>query len=364
MEKWALASTKQAKERGMNTTSWTKRILSNAEKNKKEVLDILDSQLLSWLDSENIEDITAEDIEELFGATMASIQSLNLSKMVTIFKEALLNRSRFINSNITNSKERNLYSITGFSIDSNRNLHSIARGISTAINEYEGLQKLSREIWIDLFEDLTKLPELSMPRSITADVFADWVEGIKYDQIADNHFDNNIENAVKNIEKITYLLPWALHGLIQHVIYQGIAEEDLPKILHSIPSMVQHGVPTIAATIMSSIGIQNRQASSRFGEIWYEQNLGETPNILRIRSWLVNLELGIIDSVVELVPSITKEEILFILSKYERREDSQTLFNLNLIILDESGAKILKEASLEDLMVLELDSKYLILKYD
>jgi hypothetical protein len=86
IEKWALVSTSQFRDRRKDYEFWGDRKKNNAQVAGNKILSILDSQLLAWALEESIEEIDDEIIKKWLGKMLFSVQTLDIPKKIKLFK--------------------------------------------------------------------------------------------------------------------------------------------------------------------------------------------------------------------------------------------------------------------------------------
>jgi succinate dehydrogenase flavin-adding protein (antitoxin of CptAB toxin-antitoxin module) len=113
-------STKQFREGGDDYESWTAVKLKNAKKAQKEILEILDSQLLAWITGETLGEIDDEAITNWINRTLFSTQTVDIPKELNKMKDGLKNRSIAVYKLLDKDEERKSFNKTGLSITGNR----------------------------------------------------------------------------------------------------------------------------------------------------------------------------------------------------------------------------------------------------
>jgi len=287
IEKWALASTPQFRKDWENYGSWGNRKEKNAQVAGNEVLSILDSQLLAWALEESIEEIDDEVIEKWLGKMLFSVQTLDIPEKIKLFKSGLKNRFLAVKRSVPDESERKLFNQTGLSISSNRIVNELAKEVKTKLDSLASVDQLPKEFWINIHEKMKEAPEFSDIRKINVNVLVEWVAGKTYKAIADNFYNGEIEKTVKDVEKITFLLPWGMNALIQH-LKTLVDENNIPNIIKNLSSILFHGVPSIGAVYAINLGVHDREMAIKIAEIYSISH--ESVSYKEFKKWLQELE--------------------------------------------------------------------------
>jgi len=287
IERWALASTPQFRQDWENYGSWGNRKKKNAQAAGNEILSILDSQLLAWALEESIEEINDEIIEKWLGKMLFSIQTIDIPEKIMLFKSGLKNRFLAVKRSVPDESERKLFNRTGLSISSNRIVNELAKEVKTKLDSLANIDQLPKEFWINIHEKMKEISEFSNIKNINVNVLPEWVAGKSYKAIAENFYNGEIEKTVKDVEKITFLLPWGLNALIQHL--KTLADEDnIPNIIKNLSSILFHGVPSIGAVYAINLGVHDREMAIKMAEIYSISH--ESVSYKEFKKWLQELE--------------------------------------------------------------------------
>lgn len=283
VEKWALASTPQFREDWSNYESWGEIKRRNAEQRKREILSVLDSQLLAWALEESVTEIDNETIEGWIGRTLFSIQTLDLAEETRKFKAGLKNRAIAVKQLVPDENERRLYNRTGLSILGNKAINKTAKGLHSKLPSLEQTNRLPREFLLELLEGMKTTPEMSQLARVEGELLADWVAGTDYMELANRYYDGDIERTVKDIENAIFTFPWGCHSLVQH--FRTLVSDDaIPKLIWNLPSLVYHGVPTLAAVYAMNLGVPDRQFAIKLADEYLKEH--ESPTYGEFKEWL------------------------------------------------------------------------------
>jgi len=287
IEKWALVSTPQFRCGDADYKSWGNRKKNNAQAVANEILSILDSQLLSWALEESVDEIDDEIIEKWLGKMLFSVQTLDISEKIKLFKSGLKNRFLAVKSLVPDENERKLFNRTGLSISDNRIVNRLAKEVKTELDSLASVDQLPKEFWINIHEKMKEISVFSDIRKINVNVLPEWVAGKTYKAIADNFYNGEIEKTVKDIEKITFLLPWGLTALIQH-LKTLVDEDNIPNIIRNLSSILFHGVPSIAAVYAINLGVHDKEMAIKMAEIY--SIFHESVIYKEFKQWLQELD--------------------------------------------------------------------------
>jgi replicative superfamily II helicase len=287
IERWALVSTPQFRREGADYKSWGNIKKNNAQVVEKEILSILDSQLLAWALEESIEEIDDEIIEKWLGKMLFSAQTLDIPEKIKLFKSGLKNRFLAVRRSVPNESERKLFNRTGLSISDNRIVNGLAKEVKTELDSLASVDQLPKEFWINIHKKMKEAREFSDIRKIKVNVLVEWVAGKTYKAIADNFYNGKIEKTVKDVEKITFLLPWGLNALIQH-LKTLVDENNIPNIINNLSSIVYHGVPSIGSVYAINLGVHDRETAIKMAEIYSISH--ESVSYKEFKQWLQELD--------------------------------------------------------------------------
>ena len=287
IEKWALVSTPQFRHGGEDYKSWGNRKKNNAQAVGNEILSILDSQLLAWALEESVDEIDDEIIERWLGKMLFSVQTLDIPEKIKLFKSGLKNRFLAVKRLVPDESERKLFNRTGLSISDNRIVNELAKEVKTELASLASVDQLPKGFWINIYEKMKEAHEFSDIRKINVNVLIEWVAGKTYKAIADNFYNGEIEKTVKDVEKITFLLPWGLNALIQH-LKTLVDENNVPNIIKNLSSIVYHGVPSIGSVYAINLGVHNREIAIKMAEIYSVSH--ESFSYKEFKQWLQELD--------------------------------------------------------------------------
>lgn len=358
IDKWALVSTKQFRQNPNSYDTWGPLKTINAERNKTDILSIIDSQLLAYAIEQGIEEFDENEFEQFIGKTLFSIQTLDINNEANKFKTGLKNRFLAIKNIVPDNTKRRLFNRTGLGIKSNELINELIIELKDELLSVDLSQKLPKEIWEKLYEKIVKIPEFS-ELSKKFDVLFGWVEGKNLKELAENHYNNDIENAVKDIERITYLLPWGLHSLIIH-LNAYIEEDDIPLLIKTLPSLILHGVPTVGAVYAIALGVNHKEIAMKLHDLYIKENDVLT-SFVAFKKWINRLSYSDWLSLFN-----EKEGKTTILEECYRRVTSKiTDDNINKTILEfdlSEGTEL--DASKADLIVSKFNDEFWLSTYD
>lgn len=287
LEKWSLASTPQFRKDGGNYESWTATKTRNARRLQREILDIMDSQLLAWVIEESLGEIDDEVVSSWLSKTLFSVQTLDISDEVQKFKESVRNRAIAVVSMLTNESERRLFNRTGLSISSNRMVSEVASNLQSSLATLENVNMIPRDFLLAVHEGIKEIPEIAGIARVNSELLADWVAGSSYKQLADKYYEGNIEKTVRSIEDATFPFPWGCYSLIEH-LKMMIGEDHIPRLVWNLPAFVYHGVPTLAAVYALHLGISDREFAIRLGSAYTKEH--EKLNYSDFKDWIQAIE--------------------------------------------------------------------------
>jgi len=216
-----------------------------------------------------------------------SVQTLDIPEKIKLFKSGLKNRFLAVKRSVPNESERKLFNRTGLSISSNRIVNGLAKEVKTELDSLANVDQLPKEFWINIHEKMKEAHEFSDIRKIKVNVLVEWVAGKTYKAIADNFYNGEIEKTVKDVEKITFLLPWGLNALIQH-LKTLVEDNNIPNIINNLSSIVYHGVPSIGSVYAINLGVHDRETAIKMAEIYSISH--EPVSYKEFKQWLQELD--------------------------------------------------------------------------
>jgi len=357
LEQWALASTSQFRRTGTEYDSWTSRKYLNADTEKQQILTILDSQLLAWALEESVDEVDDDIVGRWISKTLFSVQTLDIPELIAKFRAGLTKRAVAVRQQVPDENKRKLYNRTGLSISSNRKVAEIAQELKPMLADLQTADRLPREFWKGIHRYFCDIPETSNLRKIQADVLADWVEGAGYGQLADDYFNGDIEATVRNLEEAIFSFPWAVHSLIQHINVMPDVEA-VPKLVAYLPSLVNHGVPTLAAAYAINLGITDRQLAIKIGNHY----LGEYEffTFFEFKEWLQAIEQPELKKILESEdPKIVDDLYQKVSIKKDRTKRPGVVLKFDLLDVVEWG-----DVKNEDLIVVRDASAFWLCTFD
>lgn len=287
LEQWALASTKQFRDGWTTFESWTAKRRSGAQRNKAEILSILDSQLLAWALEESVDEVDEGIVEKWIGKTLFSVQTLDIPEHIERFKSGLRNRALTVRRLVADENERKLYNRTGLSIPSNRKVNEVAQKLRLVLPELKDADCLPRDFWLEIHDSMKNISELSDLAKIESGVLADWVEGVEYGELAEDYYNGDVEKTVKDIEAATFAFPWGAHSLVQH-LGALVGDEAVPNLVTNLPSFVYHGVPTLAAVYAINSGVFDRHLAIKIANVYSAEH--ESLTFSEFKQWLQGMD--------------------------------------------------------------------------
>ena len=335
LEKWSLASTPQFRADGTNFESWTTRKLRNAQRSQREILDILDSQLLAWAIEESLGEIDDEVVSGWINKTLFSVQTLDIPEETKKLKESVKNRFLAVLKAVTDDEERKSFNRTGLSISSNQTVKKLALEIQPSLSDLKDLTTLPREFLLSVYEGMKEVQEFSELASISSELLADWIEGVTYKDLADKHYDGDIEKTVRNVENAIFPFPWGCHSLIVH-LKAIIGEENIPRLIWNLPAFVYHGVPALAAVYALHLGISDREFAIRLAIEYQKEH--EKLNYIEFKDWLQAIEYTIwLDLFKDKPEDIIEYYYNEISIRKEVSEQTKVILEFNLLDYKEVG---------------------------
>ena len=357
LEKWALASTQQFRKDWTGYESWSDTKRRNAEAAKNEILSTLDSQLLAWALEESVDEIDDEIVERWIGRMLFSIQTLDIPEETKKFRYGIRNRVLAVKRSVANEEERRLYNRTGLSISSNRMINDVAKKLQSTLPTLQDTDRLPRDFWLAIHSSLKEIPEISKLSKIKGELLADWVEGTDYKKLADDYYGGNIEKTVKDVEAATFTFPWGSHSLIQH-LKALVGDEEVPNLVMNLPSLVYHGVPTLAAVYAMNLGVFDRQLAIKLADIYLATH--ESLTFHEFKEWLQGLDYS---EWVEMLEDENKDVVdecyQRIIAKRDVSEQTRMVLEFDLLDMCE-----IEEAANEDLIVVKYGGDFWLCSFD
>ena len=108
--------------------------------------------------------------------------------------------------------------------------------------------------------------------------------------MADDYYDGDIEKTVKDVEAATFSFPWGSHSLIQH-LKTLLGEDEVPNLVMNLPSLVYHGVPTLAAVYALNLGVFDRQLTIKVADKYLAEH--ESLTYHEFKDWLQGIEYSV-----------------------------------------------------------------------
>ena len=360
LSNWALASTKQFREDGINYESWGKQKKRNADKEKNIILTMIDSQLLTMAIEESLEESDENDIVKWFEKMLFNVQQLSIENEIIQFKSGLTKRFLAIKRAIPDKNQRKLYYKTGLSVDSNIFISEFIEDIKEELNLLNEEDFLSENTWIILFEKLKQIVEFSDLQRIKVGVFLDWINGKNFKDISERHYDSNIEKAVKDIEIITFLVPWGLNAVKLH-LQSLLGEDSTPSIVKNIASLAHHGVSNITSVYAINIGINDRKIAIELAEYYSSKHVSSS--YFDFYLWLLELfskfNSGKLEDDEYNIINLIRDYVQRIDDKFRMKEDIRKDLDFNLI--DILFSKIENK---NDLIVVKYLNEFLVCTFD
>jgi len=357
LEQWALASTPQFRGDGRNYDSWGSRKRLNAEIKKQQILTILDSQLLAWSLEESVDEVDENIVGRWISRTLFSVQTLDIPELITKFRAGLTKRAVAVKQQVPDGNTRKLYNRTGLSISSNRKVAEIAQELKPMLDELQTTDRLPRDFWARIHRYFCDIPETSSLRRIQAEALADWVGGAGYGQLAVDYFNGDIEATVRNLEEATFSFPWGVHSLIQHISAMPDIE-SVPKLVAYLPSLVSHGVPTLAAAYAINLGITDRQLAIKIGDVYLSKHKSFT--FFEFKEWLQTMEQSELQKILESEdPKVVYELYQKISTKKDQKKRPEAVLEFNLSDMTE-----LDKVANEDLIVVRYANDFWLCTFD
>lgn len=357
LEKWSLASTPQFRADGENFESWQTRKIRNAQRSQREILDILDSQLLAWVIEESLGEIDDEAVSRWINKTLFSVQTLDIPKEIKKLNESVKNRFIAVLKAVADDEERKLFNRTGLNISSNKIVNKLATEIQTSLSDLKDLTTLPREFLLSLYEGMKEIPEFSKLASINGELLADWIEGITYKDLADKYYDGDIEKTVRSVENAIFPFPWGCHSLIVH-LKKIVGEENIPRLLWNLPAFVYHGVPALAAVYALHLGISDREFAIRLAIEYQKEH--EKLNYIEFKDWLQAIEYTIWLNLFKDKPEdIIEYYYNEISNRKEVSEQTKLILEFNLLDYKEIG-----DIPDHDLIIVSYKGEFWLCTYD
>lgn len=357
LEQWALASTPQFRNAGTEYDSWTSRKHLNADTAKQQILTILDSQLLAWALEESVDEIDEDIVGRWIGKTLFSVQTLDIPELIVKFRAGLTKRAVAVRQQVPDENKRKLYNRTGLSISSNRKVEKIAQEIQPMLAELQTADRLPRDFWKTIHEYFSDIAETSNLQRIPSELLADWIEGADYGQLADSYFNGDVERTVRNLEEATFSFPWAIHSLIQHINTMPNIE-SVPTLVAYLPSLVNYGVPTLAAAYAINLGVTDRQLAIKIGDHYLTSH--ESVTFFGVREWLQAIEQSELRKILESEDPKTVDELYQKISaKKDKTKRPGLVLKFKLSDVIESG-----EFENEDLIVVRYVNDFWLCTFD
>jgi len=357
IEQWALASTTQFRKDGLQYDSWTERKRRNAEIAKQEILAILDSQLLAWVLEESVDEIDEGIVERWVGKTLFSVQTLDIPELIVKFRSGLTKRAVAVRQQVADENKRKLYNRTGLSISSNRKVEKIAQEIQPALAELQTADRLPRDFWKTIHKYFSDIAETSDLQRISSELLADWIEGAEYGELADSYFNGDVEKTVRTLEEATFSFPWAIHSLIQHINTMPDIE-SVPNLVAYLPSLVNYGVPTLAAAYATNLGVTDRQLAIKIGDHYLTSH--ESVTFFGFREWLQEIKQSELREILEgEAPETVDELYRKIGTKKDSKRRPGAILQFKLSDMTE-----LDEFNIEDLIVVRHREDFWLCTFD
>jgi len=357
VEHWALASTSQFRSAGETYESWGSRRRVNAEKNTRDILTILDSQLLAWAIEESVDEITDEVVEKWVNRTLFAVQTIDIPEQTKRFTAGLAKRARAVRRQVPDEAERKLFNRTGLSVSSNKAISSLAQEIKPLIPEMEGLDRLPRDFWLKIHSSLKDISEISGLGEIEGELLADWVEGKEYGSLANEYYHGDIERAVGSIEEATFSFPWGSHAIIQHLV-AALGNEAIPRLVRFMPSLVHHGVPTLAAVYAINLGVSDRRLAVRIGDAYLSEH--DSVGFAALKEWLQGIGYSEWGKMLKGEnPDVVNECYQLVSAKKEKIKKADAVLEFNV-----SDVQEVEEADAEDLIVVRHGGDFVLCTFD
>jgi replicative superfamily II helicase len=357
LEKWALASTQQFRKDWANYDSWGNTKRRNAEAAKNEILSTLDSQLLAWALEESVDEIDDKMVTRWFGRMLFSVQTLDIPEETKKFRYGIRNRALAVKKLVANEEERRLYNRTGLSISSNRMINDVAKKLQSILPTLQDTDRLPREFWLTIHSSLKEIPEISKLSKIKGELLADWAEGTDYKKLADDYYDGDIEKTVKDVEAATFSFPWGSHSLIQH-LKTLVEEDDVPNLVMNLPSLVYHGVPTLAAVYALNLGVFDRQLAIKVADKYLAEH--ESLTYHEFKDWLQGMEYSV------WIEMLKGENNDLVDECYERLSAKRDISKQPSVILDFNLSDMceIEEVADEDIIVVKYSEDFWLCTFD
>jgi len=357
LEKWALASTQQFRKDWTSYESWGNTKRKNAEVARNEILSTLDSQLLAWALEESVDEIDDEIVGRWIGKMLFSVQTLDIPEETKKFRSGIRNRALAVKRLVANEEERRLYNRTGLSISSNMIVNDVAKKLQSTLPTLQDIDRLPRDFWLAIHSSLKDVPEISKLSKIKGELLADWVEGVGYKKLADDYYGGDIEKTVKDVEAATFSFPWGSHSLIQH-LKALVGDDEVPNLVMNLPSLVYHGVPTLAAVYAMNLGIFDRQLAIKLADIYLAAH--ESLTFHEFKEWLQGLDYS---KWVEMLKDENKDVVEECYQRISAKRDvsEQTRVVLEFDLLDMCE---IEEAANEDLIVVRYGGDFWLCSFD
>jgi superfamily II DNA/RNA helicase len=353
---WALASTSQFRKHWETYESWGPTKRHNAELNRDQILAILDPQLLAWALEESVDEIDDAVVEKWIGKTLFAVQTLDIPEYLEKFKAGLKNRVLAVKGLVPDAETRKLYNRTGLSIASNVKAKEAAKRIKPTLSKLEDANRLPREFWFEIHNAMKDISEVSELARLESKLLADWVDGAEYQKLADEYYGGNIERAAKEIEAATFSFPWGLHAIVQHLNVLTAADA-IPSLVTNSPSLIFHGVPTMAAVYAVNLGVYDRQLAIKIADMYLEKH-GST-SFGQMKDWLQGIDYP---SWVEMLKGNNQNAVDDCYERIKTKkstEQSEVVLEFNL-----SDLQPTEKIGDEDLIVVKYKEDYWLCTYD
>ena len=241
----------------------------------KKLLAPIDSQLLATI----VEDILAnQDAVGQFLATTLFGTEVNASHpLFKAFGKGLKARYFYICSEVPDPDSRKLFNSTGLSAGGNKIIEANRDILLEAVGETIADPSTRQDAIVRMLSIAHEIPDLEpeeIPR--TLNLIIDWMTGRSLEEIATDHFDSDVGDAVRTIERdVARKIAWGVNAITQHIKAAGFPVDDAARWLKNLPAMVGLGVPSPVAAFAASQGIASRRDCIAISEAFASEDGGE-----------------------------------------------------------------------------------------